>query len=316
MFKRISFFAVCAFTALTASAQASADFYGVQMKSEDFAHGIPFIETNKISDFSNGRPGMDKRIYAYGYMGRVVDSVHGFSVEVFNRSDKTLATKKLFRGLTIVTNDGRRYDRGHTETMWSRDEIKPGEQATFNFKFRGIRVGREELRMVICSFDLDGTQIFLLPLKEPGSPAPVHAASDEEMKVMALALDNAETAAMALALDKAEKTARPVPVVTKSAQAVERREEVRPAQKSVVSVVPSREVKVIQVNLKYGFVVVDAGLEGGFGKNTILDVTRNGHRIGKVMITKPRDKISGAIILPEWRTRDEIGVGDIVGVSA
>ena len=142
-------------------AQAAPDFYGVQMKGEDFAQDIFLIESSKIPDFSNNRPGTDKRVYAYGYMGSSVGGSHGFSVKVFNHSDKPLATEKLFRGLVVVAYDGRRYDQSETEMMWARDRLYPGQEATFNFKFPGIRIERDEIRMVICSFGLEQASIYL-----------------------------------------------------------------------------------------------------------------------------------------------------------
>ncbi len=409
--------AVFVFAALTLPAHAAPDFYGVQMKSEDFAQDTFLIENNKIADFSNNRPGTDKRIYAYGYTSSVVGGGHGFSIEVFNHSDKAIGTEKLFRELVLVAYDGRRYDRSETEMMWSRDRLGPGEEATFNFKFPGILIGIDEIRMVICSFDLGNTSIYLFPLRAP--EAPVIAPKKKEPKKIALKKETPKKEAQKN-LSKTEtpknsaekKQAAPfcpapikalqaffhgvgermsgknepepppvspedkkvVEVNAEGATAIERagsadkqtvsdyplvrpeqviegaryqfspsfRKQVQESQRQVEKTVyrdrswsldnpdrlfthesaggspvafPRREANVVLVNPEYGFVVVDAGFENGFGKNVILDVVRNGRRIGKVMITKPRDKMSGAVILPEWRTREEIRSGDIVGLS-
>jgi len=397
------------FVSLSRPSQAAPDFYGVRMKSEDFAQDTFLIENNKIPDFSNNRPGTDKRIYAYGYMGSSVGGGRGFSIKVFNHSDRTLNTEKLFRELVLVAYNGRRYDRSQTEMMWSRDRMGPGEEATFNFKFPGIRLEKEEIRMAVCSFDMSDVSIYLFPLKEPEKPAPIVKKSEppkkipkpkpaekvlskkEEPKEEPAAPQHltpirvvqsffrgvgerisgknkpAEPSPSEIEGPVIEEAADETPVVedkrtadnkrtpdyplVKPDQVIEGahyhfspefRKDVHESQKQVEGAVyrdrpwsldapdglfthneaasrmpemPRREAKVVLVNPEYGFVVLDAGFESGFGKNIILDVMRSGRRIGKVMITKPRDKISGAVILPEWRTREEIRSGDMVGMS-
>ncbi len=396
------------FFALAIPAQAAPDFYGVKMKSEDFAQDVFLIENNKIADFSNNRPGTDKSVYAYGYTSSVVGGGHGFSVQVFNHSDKEIGTEKLFRELVIVTYDGRRYDRSETEMMWSRESLGPGKEATFNFKFPGIRIAIDEIRMVIFSFDLGNTSIYLFPLRVPEAPRIVKEKVRKPKKIASIKASQKKEAPKNLSnnekskKDEEKKIAAPfcpapikalqsffqdvgervsgkkepelpvspeeekqpdvlveeVPVVAAAEYPLVKPEQViegahyhfrpdfrkrvqeshqlvekkvfrdrswslddpdrlftREAAANPTSGFPRREANVVIVNPEYGFVVLDAGLESGFGKNSILDVLRNGRRIGKVMITKPRDKISGAVILPEWRTRDEIRSGDIVGMS-
>lgn len=368
-------------TALEAA--ATPDFYGVKMKSEDFAQNVFLIEAPKIPDFTNERPGTDKRVYAYGYMSSFLGGGKGIAIEVFNHSDAPMATDKLFRELIIVTYDGRRYDRGETEMMWSRARLGPGQRATFNYKFPGARIHREEVRMIICSFDLGQTSIFLFPLRHPekAAPAAVPETVPTKEKVakkkpaafveqcltpvkvvqsffrgVGERLGGKKPEAQGAAAQPGEgivivKASPDYPLV-KPEQVIEGvhyqfspdfRKQVQAAEKTAEETVyrdrpwsldgpdksfihteraavsggdlPRREAKVLIVNSEYGFVVVDAGFENGFGKNVILDVIRAGRRVGKVLVTKPRDRISGAVILPEWRTRDEIRVGDIVGMS-
>ncbi len=143
---------------------ATADFYGVQMKSEDFARDIAVRENNLIPDFTNDRPGTNKQIYAQAYTSSMIGAGRGVSVHVFNHSDHPLATEKLYRELTLVTREGERYDRSESEMMLTRDQIEPGKDATFNFTFPGIRVPRDEVAMIICSFGLGETKIFLFPM--------------------------------------------------------------------------------------------------------------------------------------------------------
>ena len=366
-----------------APAQATPDFYGVKMKSEDFARNLMLVENNRVPDFSNDRPGTDKHVYAYAYVSSAIGGGRGVSLDVFNHSDDTIATDKLFRDLAIVTWDGTRYDRSETEMMWARGKLGPGEEATFNFKFPGVRIPKEEIRLIVCSFDLGETMIFLFPLKSrekiatapqnkksvEKTPAPFAQPAAKLLSGCVTPIKLVQSFFRSFGKEKApvdvktdlkeergefeDKTLPARYPLVQPAQVIEGveynfrpdfRKEVQKAQQEVERTVyqdrpwtmddpdkymahleirpsgsvaiPPREARVLVANIDYGFVVVGAGYENGFGKNTILDVVRDGHRIAKVMITKPRDKISGAVILPEWRTREEIRVGDIVGVSS
>lgn len=341
------------FAAQAPAAIAAADFFGVKMKSEDFAQDVYLLEDVKVPEFTS-RPGTDKRVYAYGYMSTVLGGGRGIALEVFNHSEEPLATQKLFRELSIVTWDGRRYDRSEPEMMWARDVLKSGESATFNFTFPGIRVEKEEVRMVVCSFDLGETLIVLLPLQAREAPK---SAAKKPGKLFGLFEWWGQAEVPATEPEKKaavpDKQVPPDYPLVKPEQVLEGvhyhftpgfRKEVREAQKVTEGIVyknrpwsldnpdqlfthpeevrypsegfPRRQASVLVVSQDYGFVVVDAGYENGFGKSLILDVLRNGRRIGKVLVTKPRDKIAGAVILPEWRTQEEIRVGDIVGVSS
>ena len=407
------------------SAHGAADFYGIKMKSEDFAQNIDIRENNLVPDFSQGRPGTDKRIYAYAYVSDVVGSGRGVSIQVYNHSEKPLATEKIFRDLTLVTWTGKRYDRSHTEMMRNRDSLGPGENATFNFSFPGIRVPRDQIRMMICSFDLGTTMIILLPLRpespkaafdsnenkrgklfdffkqqedrKKAEPAPTPTPKLEKkvsqsveapgkmttadhccetpMKIaqsffqglgdslrgkkkegpMARSTEAAAEPVGAVipeaAPERKDRSSPPFYPLVKSTQVINRTSyNFLPAPKkkaqsiegetqevlhrdrpwsldnpdrfierreklSAIPELPRNEAQVVHANLEYGFVVVNAGVEDGLDKNKILEVLRNGRKIGKVMVTKAREKISGAVILPEWKTRDEIRVGDRVGVS-
>jgi hypothetical protein len=409
---------------LVPAAHAAPDFYGVKMKSEDFAQDVFLIDNVKIPDFTNERPGTDKRIYAYGYMSGFLSGGRGISVRLYNHSDRPIATDELFREMTVVTYSGARYDRAHTEMMWKKGTLKPGEEATFNYKFPGVRLDKDEIRLVVCSFDMGETMIVLFPLrpsnppekkrveeklkqdakeaKEPPvarsekkfikkmvkkkvmrkkegaeDPAAVKecctpvktvqnffrgigdrmggktppAPKPQEMEEVEIEVEEMVEVDAGPAAEKPnDKRVPPDYPLVKQEQIIEGvryqfrpdfRQNVQEAQKDLeikvygdrpwtlndpdklftreekraVTDLPRREAKVLIVNKDYGFVVVDAGFENGFGKNVVLNVIRDGRRIGKVMITKPRDKMAGALILPEWRTREEIRVGDIVGVG-
>ena len=79
--------------------------------------------------------------------------------------------------------------------------------------------------------------------------------------------------------------------------------------------VPRATAQVVVVNPNNIFIVFDAGLEDGVVPNSIVSILRDGRRVGKAMASKVRDRVSAAVILPEWRTQDTIQVGDVVSLA-
>ena len=146
------------------SALAGPDFFGVKMKSEDFARNIALQDNIKIPDFTNDRPGTDKSIYAYAYTSSFLGRGRGLSIQVFNHSDRSMSVARLFRECVVVTRDGRRFDRSEPEMEWHRDELKAGEDAVFNVTFPGVDLKKEDIHLIIFSFELGETNIYLFPL--------------------------------------------------------------------------------------------------------------------------------------------------------
>ncbi len=440
------------------TAFATPDFYGVEMKSEDFARDVTVRENLIMPDFTNDRPGTDKRIFAQAYTSGTVGAGRGVSVHVFNHSDKPLATEKLYRELTIVTKDGDRYDRSETEMMISRDLIEPGLDATFNFTFPGVKIPKDEIDMIICSFGLGETKIFLFPMPPGEEPVPVKkepkphlgdtlkgwnflknkSKSSENKpefktekrtitkKVMKKVRrpvyeDTAKTSAdekpyeanhpitkacrtpikmvqsffknmgnklpgsdrkiiryeeveveedvqevvydkVAVSRDDAthfsvtkEQLDKELPKVyplVKSEQVIEgvnynfgpeSGRIVHEGEVETLKIIeqerpwtleapparwerqqrvdlrkdfqPRSRAQVVVYDQEHNFIVFNAGLEDGFGKDMLVDVLQDGKRIAKAMIIKPRDHICGALLLPEWRTAQTVKVGDIVGIN-
>ncbi len=79
----------------------------------------------------------------------------------------------------------------------------------------------------------------------------------------------------------------------------------------VVSATPNLEGKVLVVNPKFRFVIVDLGSEEKMDPGTVLNIYRSGQYIGKVQVEEVRESVSACRILPEW-TRQEIRENDYV----
>ena len=65
------------------------------MKSEDFARNVMLQENYLSPDFTNDRPGTDKRVYAFGYTSTFLGRGRGLSITVYNHSDASIATVGL-----------------------------------------------------------------------------------------------------------------------------------------------------------------------------------------------------------------------------
>jgi hypothetical protein len=74
---------------------------------------------------------------------------------------------------------------------------------------------------------------------------------------------------------------------------------------------PGTKGKVVAVDPKYNFVIIDVGGNQGAIENAKMLVNRNGKLIGKVKITSVEPNRSIANILPEWK-QDDIMEGDEV----
>ncbi len=401
---------------------AAPDFYGVKMKSEDFARNIMVQENYRTPDFTNERPGTDKRVYAFAYTSTFLGRGRGLSITVHNHSDKPIATDRLFRECIVLTNDGKRYDRSQPEMEWSRNELRAGQEATFNIAFPGVDLQTKDVRMIIFSFGLGETKIFLFPTVAPApatvasQPAPVAKTKklelkpkppekkvDKKIKAVAKPLSSDKLLApkkpltpirlaqsffrgMAEKIGQAAhhvttKTPESTPQVAvrlpseeapiaetaqafedkkvpvnypyvKSSQVIQGvtynfrpnfRTVVQEAEKETVKtvyrdrpwsldrpdqemirqtasrvssgVMPRSTAQVVVVNPAYVFLVFNAGLEDGVMPNSIVSVLHDGRLVGKAMANKVRDRISAAVILPEWRTKDRIQVGDMVSLA-
>jgi DNA repair exonuclease SbcCD ATPase subunit len=82
-------------------------------------------------------------------------------------------------------------------------------------------------------------------------------------------------------------------------------------ESQVVELPSSARGRVVAVDPKYDFVVVDVGEEKGALERGELLVNRNGKLIGKLRIATVQNGQSIANVLPEWKA-DEIVEGDVV----
>ncbi len=163
-----------------AGAYASqADFYGIKMTSEHYAKGLVIDQSEDAPRFGVEKPGMDKRVFATGNLTNFLGA-RGIEIHVFNGSDQEISSHFDYAEYTVVTKDGERHLMKPPRMAFASTEtIAPNKSATFGPVFEGGAIKKEDIRMVICSFDLGDIKIFLLPLTKkeikPVLPAPAQA---------------------------------------------------------------------------------------------------------------------------------------------
>jgi len=149
------------------AALAAADFYGVKISSESYAKGLWVDESGSAPKFTVEKPGMDKRVFAYGNWAGFLGTSKGISIQVFNNSDQAITTHYDFAEYTVVTQDGERHSMSPPAMVFpSIESIEPKKSAVFEPVFDGGGIKKEDIRMIICSFDLGDTKIILLPLSK------------------------------------------------------------------------------------------------------------------------------------------------------
>ena len=67
--------------------------------------------------------------------------------------------------------------------------------------------------------------------------------------------------------------------------------------------------KVVAINKRYNFVIINIGKNDGLEENTVLIVHRGKNFIGKVRVDRVYEKMSAAMLLKEWM-QDNIKTGD------
>jgi len=351
LFKKKFFLALFlgSFLAFPKNALADFDFYGTKMKSEDFARNI-LQEKNLTQDFINQQPGVDKRIYAFGHLNSFWGRSHGVDITVHNQSDRPLATERLLRECFVWTKDGKRYDQSQPAMEWRVEILEPAHEAEFSFDFQDVNFRTQDIQMIQLSFGLGETKIFLFPVAKPAPAKLIEKKTPEKIELKqktpkeapkAVSAPVKLTTSASLTTPKEVKKSEPNKETQKETPKktfLPKGECVTPvkafqsffqglgekivsantpkpgqaASKPETKLLSAGTAKVIEVNPNYFFIVFNAGFKDGVAPNSIVSVSRHGCLVGKVTASKVRDDISAAVILPEWRTKDGIRVGDIV----
>ena len=298
------------------------------MKGEDFARNVMVRENNLVPDYSNDRPGTDKRIYAYAYASTYLGGGRGLSIVVYNHSDKDISTEQLFRECVVIAKNGYRYDRSEVEMQWRRDVLRAGQDATFNISFPGIDLRKADIRMIIFSFGLGETNLYLFPLESKQftrikapfprknsdrkpMPPTVSATTKKAPPVSA----QKSTASTGSGVAPSKEETKPViyedrPWSMDNPDKVLWQHQELPKAPTPPGAVPRASAEILIVDSDHGFVVMNVGRVDGVAPGSEISVLRDARLIAKVAAKQVRDKVSAALILPEWKYKTAIEVGD------
>ena len=155
-----------------ATVNEKADFYGIKMKSEFSAKDFAMKPTaNESFEYSYRKSTMDNEIYAYGHLETIeylAGKISSIRVTIVNESKKPLTVERVFASFALVTNDGERYELEPPIAFYPANRfILPGAQEIFALNVAPYKLVKEDIRMVICSFELGETKIILFPRPSP-----------------------------------------------------------------------------------------------------------------------------------------------------
>ena len=168
MMKRslVTVIAAVLFACAAPPARAEAEFYGVKMPSESFASGVVLRNDGSPGDAFPSDDGVDRSVYAYARFDGGIGAGAGIEITIVNQTQSPLSTDYLFAEYTVVTNAGDRITLDAPDPVFfpATKQIAPGARASFRPGLGIQRIKKEDVRYIICAFDMGETKIVLLPL--------------------------------------------------------------------------------------------------------------------------------------------------------
>ncbi len=145
---------------------AAPDFRGLKLSGEGEAR--EFVERGITKDsFLGSKDGVE----AWASPDYFLGEISSFWVTVKNNGVKQIQTSNKFSTYTLVTKDGQKRELRPPLGQFTPEGniIRPRGQGTFQIRLPRPKVRRQDVEMIICSFDLGNTQIFLFsnPAKYP-----------------------------------------------------------------------------------------------------------------------------------------------------
>lgn len=113
-----------------------------------------------------GKDTRDEKVTAWGYLKQAAPGhAKEIRITIVNDSAKSINVKPTFASFTLITQSNEEIELLMPAMLWypATDSIKPKTKAIFIPSFGALRVQKEDIKEIICSFDLDGTKIILRP---------------------------------------------------------------------------------------------------------------------------------------------------------
>ena len=139
---------------------AAPDFRGLKLFGEGEARSL--MEQGITKDSLTGsKDGVEAWANADYFLGEI----SSFWITVKNNTKKRIPTLNRFTTYILVTQDGQKRELKPPMGQFvpAGDMIQPGGQGTFQARLSRPKVRREDVKMLICSFNLGNTQVFLFP---------------------------------------------------------------------------------------------------------------------------------------------------------
>jgi hypothetical protein len=145
------------------------DFYGVQLRSEAVADKVTIEPSIDGLTVSGDPEHINKDVYGYGFLAYngLFSSRPTIVVRIYNTTRRRVPTGQTFVDYTIVTRDGARYELGEPTLLFPANEFIPPKksiQIQFTAPYHSLK--REDIKMIICSFELGERKVILLPIPE------------------------------------------------------------------------------------------------------------------------------------------------------
>lgn len=336
---------------LTSAAYAEQDFYGIQMKNEDWARNLMLGKGPQADpdDLLSG-PILSHAVHGEAFLKPVGNGRLDFGVTVFNGSDLPIPADYDLRDFFFYTKDGKKYPLLDTDED-SALSIEPHSKAVFAPSLGNLRVKNSDVEMIQCSFDLGDTRLFLFPWSQkdrvsklvsppapsaPAKPAKKKADPGPKKKTpkrnfwdwiaphqRSRQLKKKEPVKPTAVEKSAASPARvpqPVPSQEKLDSAIKNFVYV-PAGGAASAVAPSSapapardEARVLDFNKDYNFITLNLGKNDGLQDNMLVSIVREGKLVAKAKVKQARAAVAAAAVLPDT-VRGEIRAGDKIAFA-
>ncbi len=158
------YFFVFGFLALVVCGCASTpDFRGLRLPSEGHAEDLLDAGLKKET-FT----GSSEKISAIANAEYFLGEISGFWIQLSNQSGRPIVMDQRFADYTLLTKTGERLVLlGPTVSYYPTNEkLNPKGRMSFSIRLGRPKLRREDIRMIVCSFDLEKTKVYLFPNPE------------------------------------------------------------------------------------------------------------------------------------------------------
>jgi len=150
------------FILFSASAWAEQDFYGIQMRDEEWAKALVLNSGNPDPNDLLAGPVLNHLIHAEASLKEIADRHLSFRMTVFNDTNQIVPVDYHLRDFLVYTREGKKYSLIDIEEDLP-SFIDPRSKASFAPSFGNLTLSNSDVQMIVCSFDLGKTKVILFP---------------------------------------------------------------------------------------------------------------------------------------------------------